>query len=226
MKPILEKISGLEVLSVKNVGSKNAVILFHGYGANMHDLFPLIEMWAKPETDFFFPNGILPLEMGSWGGRAWFPIDMQKLQAYMMRGEHRNMDEDVPEGYESTLKKLEEFVKEVSKNYEKVIIGGFSQGAMCSSHLLMRLENLAGVILLSGNLVNHKALTKKGNVPFYQSHGTNDPVLGFAGAERLTKKLNDLGYPGSLETFNGAHEIPMSVVNGVSRFLDRLIVSK
>lgn len=226
MKPILQEISGLEVLSVKHSGAKNAVILFHGYGANMHDLFPLIEMWNKPETDFYFPNGILKLEMGAWGGRAWFPIDMQKLQMFMMRGEHRNMDDDVPEGYEETISKLEAFVKEISKNYEKVIIGGFSQGAMCSSHLLMRLEKLSGVILLSGNLVNQKALTKKGSIPFYQSHGKSDPVLGFAGAERLNKRLNDLGYHGTLDTFEGAHEIPMSVVNNVSGFLDRLIVSK
>jgi predicted esterase len=42
----------------------------------------------------------------------------------------------------------------------------------------------------------------------------------------LNKRLNDLGYHGKLDTFEGAHEIPMSVVNNVSGFLDRLIVSK
>lgn len=226
MKPTFQEISGLEVLSTKHVGAKNAVILFHGYGANMHDLFPLVEVWGKESTDFYFPNGILKLEMGAWGGRAWFPIDMQKIQMYMMRGEHRNMDEEVPEGYDEVLNKLEKFVKEISHNYEKVIIGGFSQGAMCASHLLMRLEKLSGVILLSGNLVNQKALLKKGTIPFYQSHGKGDAVLSFAGAQRLSKKLNDLGYQGSLDSFEGGHEIPMSVVNNVSAFLDRLIVAK
>lgn len=226
MRPTLEVISGIECLSVKNENAKNAVIIFHGYGASMHDLFPLIEMWNKPQTDFYFPNGILPLEMGHYGGRAWFPIDMQKLQLAMMRGEHRNMDNDKPEGADEVLEKLEMFATEVSKNYEKLIIGGFSQGAMCSSHLMMRLENLSGVILLSGNLVYQEGLQKKGDTPFYQSHGYEDPILGYEGAKRLTQKLNELGYKGSLDSFEGGHEIPMKVVNNVSKFLDELIGAK
>jgi len=226
MKPTLEMISGIECLSVKSDNAKNVVIIFHGYGANMHDLFPLIEMWHKPDTDFYFPNGILPLEMGAYGGRAWFPIDMNKLQLAMMRGEHRNMDDDKPEGADQVLEKLETFVKEVSNHYEKVILGGFSQGAMCTSHLLMRLEKISGVILLSGNLVYQEGLTKKGDIPFYQSHGLQDPVLGYPGAQRLTQRLNELGYKGSLDTFEGGHEIPMKVVNNVSKFLDSLIMPK
>src|SRR5690554_982915 len=226
MRPSLEVISGIECLCVKNNNAKNAVVIFHGYGANMHDLFPLIEFWNKPETDFYFPNGILQLDMGAYGGRAWFPIDMQKLQLAMMRGEHRNMDNDKPEGSEETLKRLEEFVNEVSSGYEKIIIGGFSQGAMCSSHLMMRLNKLAGVILLSGNLVYQEGLNKKGELPFYQSLGRQDPVLSFEGAKRLTQKLNDLGYKGALDSFDGGHEIPMQVVNNVSKFLDELIVAK
>ena len=113
MKPTFQEISGLEVLSSKHAQAKNAVILFHGYGANMHDLFPLVEVWAKPETDFYFPNGILKLDMGAWGGRAWFPIDMQKIQMHMMRGEHRNMDEEVPEGYDELMNKLENIQKSI-----------------------------------------------------------------------------------------------------------------
>lgn len=223
MKPELQVISGIECLSVKTSHAKNAVILFHGYGANMHDLYPLMGMWEKPETDFYFPNGILPLEMGAYGGRAWFPIDMQKLQLYMMRGEHRNMDNDVPENAEKTLDQLTELVKTISENYEKVIVGGFSQGAMCSSHLMMRLEKISGVILLSGNLVNQSGLNKKGSIPFYQSHGRHDPILSFEGAQRLNKKLNDLGYQGSLDAFDGGHEIPMQVINNVSKFLDSVL---
>lgn len=226
MRSSLEVISGIECLSVKNNNAKNVVIIFHGYGANMHDLFPLVEFWNKAETDFYFPNGILQLDMGGYGGRAWFPIDMQKLQLAMMRGEHRNMDNDKPEGAEETLKRLEEFVNEVSSKYEKVIIGGFSQGAMCSSHLMMRINKLSGVILLSGNLVHQEGLTKKGDLPFYQSHGRQDPVLSYEGAQRLTQKLNDLGYKGSLDSFDGGHEIPMQVVNNVSKFLDELIIAK
>lgn len=223
MRPELVKISGIECLRVKNDNAKNVVIIFHGYGANMHDLFPLIEMWQMPETDFYFPNGVLPLEMGGYGGRAWFPIDMQKLQLAMMRGEHRNMDNDVPENAEKTLDQLADLVKTISEDYEKVVIGGFSQGAMCSSHLLMRFEKLSGVILLSGNLVNQAGLNKKGAIPFYQSHGRQDPVLSFEGAQRLNKKLNELGYQGSLDAFDGAHEIPMQVINNVSKFLKSVL---
>lgn len=223
MKVNREDIVGIECLTVKGDDQSTAVVFLHGYGANMQDLFPLWEMWHKPGFNWYFPNGLLSLNMGYYEGRAWFSIDMAKLEEAMRTGAHRDMKNSVPPEFESTLNQLELLILELSKKHKKIIIGGFSQGAMCSSHLAMK-SNLKfdGMVLLSGALLaeeNMPAVAK--GIPFYQSHGTRDPILSIDGAKDLEKKLLGMNFQGKLHSFNGAHEIPSSVIHEVNSFLDQ-----
>jgi phospholipase/carboxylesterase len=83
-------IDGLEFIHVENDPKKPAVMLLHGYGASMDDLFPLFEYLAK-DWNWFFPNAPLEVPIGPMmSGRAWFPIDMEALNAAMMSGQHRD----------------------------------------------------------------------------------------------------------------------------------------
>jgi phospholipase/carboxylesterase len=82
---------------------------------------------------------------------------------------------------------------------------------------------LAGLVLLSGNLLAQDRFSKAARgIPFYQSHGTQDPILPLAGAKELEKKLLGLNFQGKLHVFNGGHEIPLSVINEVKNFLSQL----
>src|SRR5687767_5446130 len=96
MKPALESIAGVECLTVRAKEAKTAVIFLHGYGANMHDLFPLWELWHQDQFSWFFPNGVQSLPMGYYEGRAWFSIDMEKLERAMQTGTHRDMSQEIP----------------------------------------------------------------------------------------------------------------------------------
>lgn len=221
MKPILKNIAGLECLCIEKENAKRAVILFHGYGANMHDLFPLWEIWDEADINWYFPNGLLSLPMGYYEGRAWFSIDMQALDRAMRLGEYRDMAGSIPPEFEITLGQQEVFLREISNNKLKLIIGGFSQGAMCASHLVMRKDlPISGLILLSGCvLADSKFPASAKAVPFYQSHGTKDPILPLDGAKMLEEKLIGMNFRGSLHVFNGGHEIPPQVVNEVRNFI-------
>jgi phospholipase/carboxylesterase len=224
MKPILKNICGIEALCVENSDPTTAVVLFHGYGANMQDLFPLWEMWDNGRFNWYFPNGILSMPMGYYEGRAWFSIDMEALDRAIRSGEFRDMANSIPPEFDLTLNQQDHFLRELSKKHSKIIVGGFSQGAMCASHLALKADlPLTGLILLSGNLVAQDRLPKSAKgIPFYQSHGTRDPILPVRGAKLLEEKLNALNFQGYLHTFEGGHEIPAKVINEVKDFLQSL----
>lgn len=224
MKPVVKNIVGIESLCIENQDPETAVVFLHGYGANMQDLFPLWEMWDNGNYSWYFPNGILPLPMGYYEGRAWFSIDMEALDRAIRTGEFRNMATSVPPELDLTLKQQEHFLRELAKKHKKIVIGGFSQGAMCASHLALIPDlPLAGMVLLSGNLLAEERIPKTAKgIPFYQSHGTKDPILPLKGAQLLEDKLKGLNFQGHLHIFEGGHEIPMKVINEVKQFLHSL----
>ena len=224
MKPIVKNILGIESLCIENQDPETAVVFFHGYGANMQDLFPLWEMWDNGSYSWYFPNGILPLPMGNYEGRAWFSIDMESLDRAIRTGEFRNMANSIPPEFDLTLKAQENFIRELSKKHKKIIVGGFSQGAMCASHLALIPDlPIDALVLLSGNLLAEERIPNAARaIPFYQSHGTKDPILPLKGAQLLEDKLKGLNFNGHLHTFEGGHEIPMKVINEVKSFLHSL----
>ena len=223
MKPSLTNIQGIETLQVIGDDPSVGVIFLHGYGANMHDLFPLWEMWHAEKFNWYFPNGVESLPMGYYEGRAWFSIDMEALERSIREGTQRDMKGSIPPELDTTLTRLEHLITELSKKHKTIILGGFSQGAMCASHLAMK-ETLKidGLILLSGALLAEEKFPKAAKaIPFYQSHGTNDPILSIDGAKDLEHRFQSLNFNGKLHTFKGGHEIPPMVINDVKSFLSQ-----
>lgn len=223
MKTDRLNVLGIESLQVAGVESDVGIIFLHGYGANMHDLFPLWELWHADKFNWYFPNGIHSLNMGQYEGRAWFSIDMEKLERSIREGTQRDMKGTIPPEFDSTLAQLELFIQEVSKKHKSIVLGGFSQGAMCASHLAMnpRLK-IDGLILLSGGLLaQDRCPASARGIPFYQSHGTGDPILSIEGAKDLEEKLHSLNFTGKLQTFSGGHEIPPVVIQGVKTFISQ-----
>ena len=221
MKSGLTNIAGVETLQVVGEDDSVGVIFFHGYGANMHDLFPLWELWHADKFNWYFPNGVHPLDMGYYEGRAWFSIDIEKLEKSIREGTPRDLKNSIPPEFDTTLTKLEHLVLEISKKHKTLILGGFSQGAMCASHLALK-ENLKidGLVLLSGALLAEERFPKACRaIPFYQSHGKQDPILSIEGSRDLEQKLQSLNFKGVLHPFSGGHEIPPTVINEVRSFL-------
>ena len=223
MKPKLLSIAEVETIFLESPSSDTAVVFLHGYGANMHDLFPLWELWHQHDFNWYFPNGVQGLPMGYYEGRSWFSIDLERLETAIREGRHREMRGDTPAELHETLHRLELFFLELQKKHKRLIIGGFSQGAMCASHLILRPNlNFAGAVLLSGALLAEDKFPKSAKaIPFYQSHGSGDPILSLDGAKDLEAKLKSLNFPGSLHVFRGGHEIPPSVINEVKNFLSQ-----
>ena len=59
--------------------------------------------------------------------------------------------------------------------------------------------------------------------PIFQSHGTHDPILPYALAERLKTELVSAGADVTFVPFRGAHEIPPPVLEELVDFLEPIL---
>lgn len=215
---------------VENPGPSNAVVLFHGYGADFSDLAPLADMMdPQGEWTWIFPNGPETVDIGyHMTGRAWFPISVADLQQAMMTGKGKDYSSSKPAGFDTILPQLESMLEDLKKEYTGLVLGGFSQGGMVASHLLSKAgDHLRGALLLSTVLLNDEKLTKslEGVTPvaFLQSHGSQDVVLPVAQGMSLFQKLKKLGWSGRWVEFSGGHEIPPVVISKSREFLSGLL---
>lgn len=206
------------------------LVLMHGFGAPGTDLVGLAPYIPAPEgVRFVFPEAPIALGPEFGGGRAWWNIDMMALQHAMLTGQLRDLSSEVPEGLASAREKVDELLDWVEENLKpsRIVLGGFSQGAMLSTDVALRSEReLAGLCLLSGTLLAEKEWTplmaaRKG-LPVFQSHGRADPILPFALAQRLRGLLEDAGLDVQFVEFMGQHEIPAPALQGFVEFLERV----
>jgi phospholipase/carboxylesterase len=212
-------------------GQGPAVILLHGFGAGGDDLVPLEKVMAAPkETRFLFPEAPLQLQMPLYDARAWWLIDMERLDRAIRSGQPRELSKEVPAGLAEAREKLLALLSEVEEKLRpsKIVLGGFSQGAMLSCDAALRgAHKLAGLVLLSGTIVAEpewiELMHQRRGLPVFMSHGTYDPLLPVSEAERLKGLLTRAGLPVEWIGFPGAHEIPGVVLEGLGAFLQRVL---
>ncbi len=214
-------------------GDGPLVVLLHGFGAPGDDLVPLAEVLEAPEgTRWLFPEAPLSLDMGFGESRAWWLIDMARLQADRAAGRIRDLSMEIPIGLGSARARLVAFLKELPHHlpidYQRTVIGGFSQGAMLTCDAVCHTDYpFAGLVQLSSNLVAQPVwsplMPKRHGLPVFQSHGTLDDILSYVGAERLRDTLSQAGLAVDWHGFRGGHEIPESVLRALSLFLRRVL---
>ncbi len=211
------------------------IVLLHGFGAPGTDLLGLAEALGAPRgTRFVFPEAPLALDVGVPGfdGRAWWHIDMMRLQLAVQTGSFDGLAEHVPEGLGGARSVLTEFLEALDTQLPwspgQTVLGGFSQGAMLSCDLVLHSNlNFAGLLLMSGSLINaadwSACLARRPALPFFQSHGRQDPVLPYALAERLHALLTGAGWPGHWVEFSGGHGIGPEALRGATDFLNQVL---
>ena len=208
-------------------GDGPLVVLMHGFGAPGTDLIGLWRVLDVPrELRFAFPEA--PHEVpGLLGARAWWMVDFARAEQAMAAGP-RSYAAEVPPGMEQAtdqvVQMLEAMQAQLGVPDERLIVGGFSQGSMAACNAVFTRDvTPGGLVILSGTPVNLEAwkagMAHKPQLPVFQSHGTNDPLLAFQAAEQLRDEMRDAGLPTQWVPFRGGHEIPMPVLEGLSRFL-------
>jgi len=215
----------------------SALVCCHGYGAPGTDLVSLGAEFvrANPKlknTRFYFPEAPLELAM-MFGARAWWNIDMARLEEAMQSGKTREMRSEVPEGLKSARQKLERtldlIAQEFNLPFSKIVVGGFSQGAMLTTDVaLQSAERFGGLMVLSGALINEEVwaqkASKRSGFKVFQSHGTQDPILGYAQSQDLKALFEKAEFENTFVSFDGGHTIAQNALLKAAAFLGEILV--
>lgn len=213
----------------EGAGDGPVVVLLHGFGAPGDDL---VSMWRSldvpGETRFVFPEAPLSLDFGYGDSRAWWMIDIEAMQRAMIAGRTAELIERQPAGLLAAREAVQELLNQVERKLgvrgDKIVLGGFSQGAMLALDVaLADPRPLAGLVLMSGGIVNQAEWTARMSartgLRVFQSHGVQDPILPFELAERLRDELGAAGLELTWVDFRGGHEIPWRVTEKLGEFL-------
>lgn len=169
----------LQYKTRKGVKNRGVIVLLHGLGSSEDDLLSLSE-YIPSDWDVICFRA--PFAYGP--GFSWFHIDWTDA----------GMRIDVDQRAQS----LSLIVSELNKlktDYKRVILGGFSQGAVMSLALLCQDASLAdGAMIWSGRWpadfpVNHQL----NNLLCIVQHGIYDEVLPVEGGRDIRDQLENLG---------------------------------
>jgi phospholipase/carboxylesterase len=217
--------SGLRTHAVgERKNPKQIVILLHGWGAPGDDLVPLGEALSAPGRMFVFPEAPL---VSPGGGRAWWHLDVTRIQAAREQGQKRDLRAEQPDGLAEVSAQVRKMLDDLKQRAPDAtfIIGGFSQGAMLATDVMLTSSgSLAGLVVMSGTLVNEAiwapAFKKvRTGFPVFMSHGRGDPILPFELAEALRDHAQTSEHAVTWLPFEGGHEIPMPVLARLRNFL-------
>jgi phospholipase/carboxylesterase len=167
------------VLAAKSKAEK-LIFVFHGYGADKTNLRSIGEEFANvlPNAEVRLPNGIEPCDEGF--GRQWFALKGDDITAWkkaFLKNESK------------IISYVDSVIVEKNLRYKDVIFAGFSQGAMLSISLALKLEAKAAVAF-SGLLLNPELCENYRDSKIFLAHGEADDVVPFE-AMGLTKKAFD-----------------------------------
>ncbi len=156
----------------KNISITSAIILLHGYGGSGKDISMITLNWKRflPNTVFLCPDGHEKCSINP-NGYQWFDLS--------------NDDPNyILEESKKSEKKINEFIKEVKKNYNlknsQICLSGFSQGCMMSINLgLTTNENYNCVVGFSGKIIDKNDLIKRktSSTKMLLMHGDMDTVV-------------------------------------------------
>jgi phospholipase/carboxylesterase len=224
------EIAGLTTRIVGPPDARLTCVLLHGFGASGEDLVSLATEIDAP-VRLVFPAA--PLELGGLYGnaRAWWMLDIARLEDAMRRGVTLDLRADIPDGLAEARGRLSGLLDALAARFalgdDQLVLGGFSQGAMLSLDVaLHRPRPPAGLILMSGTLIAEPVwqprMAALAGVPVVMSHGRHDPLLPYPIAEQLRDRLTEAGAAVDWQPFLGGHEIPQAALDAVNRLLRRL----
>lgn len=207
---------------------RSLAVLCHGFGAGGDDLVGLASeiLQVVPNNEasmMVFPAAPLSLDdEGMPGGRAWWMFSIQKLMSAIEDGRYEQIRDSVPPGIDDAREKLVATIQAAMElagvDEQRLLLGGFSQGAMLSVDTAVRgLEKPpAALSLLSGCLICEKHwkenASRLSDCDIFQSHGSLDPVLPLTTGKWLKDLLVDSGCTVDYLEFTGVHTIPIGAI--------------
>jgi phospholipase/carboxylesterase len=189
------------------------VLVMHGRGADANDLADLAPMLDPPGgARFVFPNAPKPFEpyVGMTFGFTWFdgwPPTHDTIQ----------------DSRQLILKFIDEMVARYPTPPGKLILAGFSQGALMSLDVGFRTQQqLAGIVVMSGALYEDE-LPNLRPLPLIIVHGVDDEVIPVLAARRVRRVLEGHGLQPEYHEFPMGHWVTEESLKVVGDFMERVL---
>ena len=217
----------LDALEVETGHDPEAcVIWLHGLGADGHDFEPVVpalDLPEKPGIRFVFPHA--PMQPVTLNGgmvmRAWYDV-------YGVEGVRRE-DETGVRASQARVEALIAREKGRGIPAARLALAGFSQGGAVALHTGLRhAERLAGILALSTYLplagtLAAEAQAANRDVPIFMAHGTHDPLITLARAQRSRDLLRESGYRVEWHEYPMAHQVCDEELRDLSAWLRRVL---
>ncbi|PRP88797.1 Phospholipase/Carboxylesterase family protein [Planoprotostelium fungivorum] len=181
---------------------KYTIVWMHGLGDSSEGFRDLFEQFVMPNTRVVLLNApVMPVTAnGGMRMQSWY--DIRSFD----RSEGLNRDEDhegIDQAADAIKRVLEEETKRVESN--RVIVGGFSQGAAMTLRVSLPYEKkLGGITPCSGYLLQNERYPgllgpHARETPILAYHGAVDEVVPLEFAEVGYKKLMECGVKENLD---------------------------
>lgn len=189
------------------------VVIMHGRGADAFDLADVAPMMDTPDgCRFVFPNAPRQFEAapGMVFGWSWFDGWPPQGSTF---GDSRKL----------VLQFLDEIVQRYPTPPGKLVIGGFSQGALMALDIGFRTEQpVAGIVAMSGAL--HEAdLPTLRPMNVLVVHGVQDDVIPVNAARRSRMVLEQHGVNPEYHEFPMGHFVTPESISTVRAFITRVV---
>ena len=194
---------------------EGALVLFHGRGADEHDLFPLLDA-LDPERRFVgaTPRGPLSLPPG---GAHW----------YVLGGIGTPERTTFQASYAAGSAWLDGFLAEHGVGRDRLVLGGFSQGGVMAYSLGLEAARPrpAALTIFSSFMpsVEGFELDLSPPLPLVAiGHGTYDPVISVEWSRRAKQQLEQAGADVLYREYPLPHAIDPGYLSELSSWLARL----
>lgn len=203
-----------------NVSNRPLIIFLHGYGSNEADLFELKQEFSP---DYIYLSVQAPMMLAP-GSYQWYGLQTTEISL-------------VAENVLKHTKILEDFISGAIKKYhtvaDKVILIGFSQGAIMSYELaLQKPKEVRGIVALSGKILSPlKEKIKPGydlfGLSIFIGHGTIDDRVYYREATEAQALLEKTTIKPILHSYQKmGHSINQQELTDVKKWLEETLASK
>ena len=194
------------------------LVLLHGLAADEHDLIGLA---SELNPNLYVVSLRAPHQTG-YGGYSWFGIQ------FLPDGSRLIEEEQAIQSREELISTLEALPSAIDMVPSRLILGGFSQGAMMAAAVLLdRPDLIDGAWLMSGRplpFFPNGQITET-PLPILIQHGTHDEVLAVEEGRALAELVRSSGHDVTYTEYPMGHQIGPESLREGSEWLDRILQS-